>query len=259
MCTLALYFQVFPQYPIVVGANRDEFLARPSSSPTRLWSTPWVYGGKDHLAGGTWLGINESGVVAGILNRQSSDPPDPQCRSRGLLCLDALQFSSASAALQFVMTQPATQYNPLNLLIADPAAAYVVSTSNRSFVVHPLTPGLHLLTNRDPNDPDCPRIAYATQRFLQVSQHFTVNLTPLTNIFAQLHIILSDHDAPREPYHGLCIHLDEYGTRSSTLLAYSHSERRYIYRFAPGPPCRTAYEEVSPPLGELASHPPSTK
>lgn len=259
MCTLALYFHVFPQYPIVVAANRDEFLARPSSPPTQLWSAPWVYGGRDLLAGGTWLGINENGVVAGVLNRQASSPPDPQRRSRGLLCLDALQCPSAIAALQLVVTQPAMQYNPLNLLIADSSTAYVVSTGNGAFAVHHLTPGVHLLTNRDPNDPDCPRIAYTSQRFLQVSRNLVTKPTPVTSIFTQLHTILSDHDAPREPYQGLCIHLDEYGTRSSTLLAYAKSEHRYIYHFAPGPPCRTVYEEVSAPSGALASHPPSTR
>ncbi|MGH7964325.1 MAG: NRDE family protein, partial [Candidatus Binatia bacterium] len=183
MCTLALYFQVFPQYPIVVAANRDEFLARPSSPPTQLWSAPWVYGGKDLLVGGTWLGINESGVVAGILNRQSSGAPDLERRSRGLLCLDALQCPSATTALQCVMTQSATQYNPLNLLIADHTSAYVISTGNGTFfVVHSLTPGLHLLTNRDPNDADCPRITYSSHRFLQVSQDLAAKPTPVANI-----------------------------------------------------------------------------
>jgi len=258
MCTLALYFRVSAQYPIIVAANRDEFLARPSSVPTLLWTAPWVYGGKDLLAGGTWLGINEQGVVAGILNRQASDPPDPQGRSRGLLCLDALQCTSAQAAMQLVTTQSASQYNPLNLLVADHTTAYVISTRNGTFTVHCLTPGLHLLTNRDPNDPDCPRIAHSSQRFLQVSQNLSAISAPLARIFAQLQSVLSDHEAPRDPHRGLCIHLEEYGTHSSTLLAYSSTEHRYIYRFAPGPPCRTVYQEVSLPPGAFASHPPST-
>ena len=84
MCTLALYFQVFPHYPLVVAANRDEFLARPATPPVLLREPPpRAFGGRDLTAGGTWLGIAETGVVAGLLNRRSATPPDTACRSRG--------------------------------------------------------------------------------------------------------------------------------------------------------------------------------
>src|SRR6266850_6639682 len=112
MCTLVLYFQVFPQYPLVIAANRDESLARPSSPPTLLHPTPWIYGGQDLLAGGTWLGINEYGLMAAVLNRRALHPADPHRRSRGLLCLDSLKHTSSSAAQQWISTQSALQYNP---------------------------------------------------------------------------------------------------------------------------------------------------
>jgi hypothetical protein len=66
-------------------------------------------------------------------------------------------------------------------------------------------------------------------------------------------------DSPGDARDGLCLHLDGYGTCSSTLMAYSHEERRYNYYFAPGPPCQTSYKEISLPLATFASHPPSTR
>jgi len=263
MCTLALYFHVFPQHPLVVAANRDESLARPSSAPVQLWPAPWIYGGQDLRAGGTWLGINENGVVAGILNRHTPTPPDPYRRSRGLLCLDALKYPSATAAIQFVRAQPATQYNPFNLLVADHATAYVIHTLNHTLQVHRLTPGVHLLTNLDLNDPECPRIARSFQHFLRVSQECSTTSTSVSDLFARLHPILADHDTPldprtQDPRNSLCLHLAGYGTCSSTLLAYANSEHQYTYRFAPGPPCRTSYTEVPVPPPAFASHPPST-
>jgi uncharacterized protein with NRDE domain len=69
MCTLAIYFKTFADYPIVVAANRDEYLARPALPPTTLAETPHIVGDKDLRASGTWLGINEHGKVAGLLNR----------------------------------------------------------------------------------------------------------------------------------------------------------------------------------------------
>jgi uncharacterized protein with NRDE domain len=264
MCTLALYFHVFPQYPIVVAANRDESLARPSSPPVQLWPSPWIYGGQDLLAGGTWLGVNERGVVAAILNRHTPDPTEPHRRSRGLLCLDALKHTSAATAIQSITAQPAVRYNPFNLLVADPSAAYVVYTLDHTFQVHHLTPGVHLLTNLDLNDPECPRIARSFQRFLRVSQDLSARPTPLSDLCAQLHLLLADHDTPldpraQDPRNGLCVHLAGYGTCSSTVLAYSRSEDRYAYFFAPGPPCHNTYREVPVPSGVLTSHPPSTR
>ena len=258
MCTLALYFQVFPEYPIVVAANRDESLTRPSSAPVQLWPTPWVYGGQDLLAGGTWFGINQCGVVVGILNRQASSPPDPHCRSRGLLCLDALKHDSATAAMQCMMAQSALQYNPFTLVIADHVSAYVVHPRGQTLQSRQLPPGFYLFTNRDPNDLQCPRIARSSQRFLEVGHHLSCAPTLPAELFAQLHPLLSDHAPTTDARDGLCLHLDGYGTCSSTLLAYAHRERRYAYYFAPGPPCRTAYKEVAVPLAGRANHPPST-
>lgn len=264
MCTLALYFHVFSQYPLVVAANRDESLARPSRPPTQLWHAPQVYGGQDVLAGGTWLGINEHGLLAGVLNRHTKQPPDPGRRSRGLLCLDTLKCSSALEALQFIKTQSATSYNPFNLLIADCSTAYVVHSVHDTLQINQLGHGVHLLTNLNLNDPECPRIARSFQHFLQVSKDFSSQPLTLPDLFAKLHRFLADHDTqldPRaqDPRNGLCVHLPGYGTRSSSLLAYSRDARRYTYLFAPGPPCRVSYSEVPVPFGVRANQPPSTK
>src|SRR6266436_5417239 len=106
MCTLAIYFRTFADYPVIIAANRDEYLARPALPPTSLLDEPRVIGGKDLRASGTWLGINEHGLVAGLLNRRNGDSEnDASLRSRGLLCLDALRYSSAPEAARFVERQ----------------------------------------------------------------------------------------------------------------------------------------------------------
>ena len=267
MCTLALYFQVFPDYPLVVAANRDESLNRPSAPPLLLQETPWIFGGKDLLAGGTWLGVNQSGLVAGLLNRHTPEPPDSYRRSRGLLCLDALGSTTAHAAVRFVQAEPAARYNPFNLLVADANDAYVVHTVADTGHVQKLEPGVHLLTNLNLNDPQCPRIAKSFQHFQQVQQMMMGQLTDisfsLSTLFHRLHALLSDHATPldprsTDPRNGLCIHLDGYGTCSSSLLAYSASQRHYIYQFAPGPPCQNTYTDVPLPPAHLANQPPST-
>jgi uncharacterized protein with NRDE domain len=72
VCTLALYFRVVDDYPLVIAANRDEHYDRASMEP-HLWRTnPVILAGKDLLAGGTWLGVNQHGLMAGILNRRAN-------------------------------------------------------------------------------------------------------------------------------------------------------------------------------------------
>src|SRR4051812_4120845 len=125
MCTLAAYVGVSDELPLVVAANRDEFLARPTAEPRGIAHTPWVMAGQDLSAGGTWFGVNEAGMVVGLLNRRRPDGPDPQRRSRGLFCLEALQTRSLADAEAYVRSTTADTYNSYNLLVADRHAAFV--------------------------------------------------------------------------------------------------------------------------------------
>ena len=257
MCTLAVYFRVFPSYPLVVAANRDEYLERPSAPPTLLRDEPpRAFGGLDLVAGGTWLGVNDAGLVAGLLNRRTADAPDPTRRSRGLLCLDALAAPSAAEAASRLNDVPAGRYNPFNLLLADTRGAFVaVQAPEGPPRVSALPPGLHLLTNLDVNDPTCPRIAASHQRFVAAGEALRADADDGAFV-AHLRDVLADHVTaldPRGPG-SLCVHSAEYGTRSSTvLLLGAAAAPRYLH--ADGPPCRTPLVELALPFGSRAPAP----
>src|SRR5215510_9299629 len=121
------------RYPVIIAANRDEHFDRPTA-PSALWSTnPKILAGKDLLAGGTWLGVNEHGLVVGILNRRSSGGPDPinKTRSRGLFCLDLLSLKSAANARVFV----------------DPSEAWIAYNVGQQIKAHKLDKGLHVYSS----------------------------------------------------------------------------------------------------------------
>ena len=260
MCTLVLFFRVFLNYPIVIAANRDEDLSRPSSGPIQLGTSPWIYGGQDLLAGGTWLGVNGEGVAVGVLNRQASVPADPSHRSRGQLCLDALRCHSAESAANTIITQTDYSYNPFNLVIADHISAYVIDNHMQSLHTHQLSPGIHIVTNRAPNDTACSRIARFLPFFDNLSRSPAAHSSSLSELFTIIQDRMAQHaEEQEEARSGLCLHMDGYGTCSSTLLAYSKTNRCYHYLYAPGPPCCTAYQEISLPAAAFANHPPSTK
>jgi uncharacterized protein with NRDE domain len=251
MCTLAIYFKAFADYPIVVAANRDEYLARPALPPVTLDETPHIVGGKDLRASGTWLGINEHGLVAGLLNRRNgTSENDPNLRSRGLLCLDALRCSTAAKAAEFVAGQSGRDYNPFNLLIASREAAFVAYNRWGTLEVVSLTPGVHLLTNLDVDDFECPRISRSRKHFEELGSRADFARDPVARR-GELHRLLADHSTQLDPRSGrpnsLCLHLGDYGTRSSTLIFMGRQPLEVIHFFAAGPPCAASYEPAIVP------------
>src|SRR5258708_16723487 len=114
-------FQVAPDAPLIVAANRDERLDRPAVPMTVLREHgPRIVGGRDELAGGTWLAVNEHGVVAGLTNQPSADGRDPGKRTRGELPLAFTQHASAADAVDAVCaTLDPAAYNPCSMLVPD--------------------------------------------------------------------------------------------------------------------------------------------
>jgi uncharacterized protein with NRDE domain len=247
MCTLAAYVGWTPALPVLVAANRDEFLERPASEPALIAHDPWVMAGQDLSAGGTWFGLNEHGMVAGLLNRRRPAGPDASRRSRGLLCLEILQCASLTAAAALLERIDVDAYNPFNLLVADAHEALVAAPSRHAVRLTRLPPGVHLLTNLDLNDPTCPRIARSSSRFAALVPPVSGDAAELVE---PLRAILADHHTaldPRAPQiDTLCVHRDGYGTRSASIVALPAGGRpRYWH--AAGPPCRTPFVELCVP------------
>jgi hypothetical protein len=92
---------------LLLGANRDESLARPAMPPHVVVRQPRIVAGRDSRAGGTWLGIQDQDMVAALLNRQVPESAEGRWatgaepdRSRGLLCLDALRMNGTDSAAE---------------------------------------------------------------------------------------------------------------------------------------------------------------
>jgi Transport and Golgi organisation 2 len=170
MCTLILLRRPHHDWPVIVGANRDEMVARPWRAPARHWpDRPEVTAGLDELAGGSWLGINDHGVAAGILNRHGSLGPAAGQRSRGELVLEALDHADASAAASALGAIDPRAYRTFNLIIADSADAFWLrhadETGRTAVEVRPIAAGLAMIAAGDLDDPETPRLARYRPRF----------------------------------------------------------------------------------------------
>lgn len=240
MCTLILAHRHFEGTALVVAANRDESLARPAAPP-RLWTDQPVtlIAPEDLQAGGTWMGLNERGLFAGVTNRFAPGP-DPGAlsrdrRSRGLLVLDALAYETAGDAARGLAQLPGEQHNPFHLALADRDEAHLVWSDGHRVVHEQLEPGLHVITERS-------RGAAPSQRVEE--------LESLQPDLSELQGLLCEH---REPtFEGTCVHWHErgYGTRSSALLTLA-TGGQVTLRFTEGPPCSSPWQDSSDLLAQL--------
>ena len=242
MCLLMVMHRGIEGFPIVLAANRDEYYARPSDGPQVLRRSPTAWGGRDARAGGTWLGVNEYGLVVGLTNRRvrENQENDLNRRSRGLLCLDTLQYHYAAEVVECLDREPPDLYNPFNLLLVDHDDAFWVAYEGKP-ETRRLQPGLYFLANGDLNDFETVRIRRA-RRLLQGPKHM-----PLERLLPLLEQVCCDHETGVQDRETICMHREDeqYGTVSSTIMALSTTLHHSVYRYAEHHPCCHPYQDYS--------------
>jgi len=227
VCTLILAWQVFDGTPIAAAANRDEAADRPSRPPGVLDRDPTVVAPQDEEAGGTWLGYNDAGVFVGVTNRRAEVEGE---RSRGLLVRDALARPSAAEAASFVRTELADRESAgFNLVIADADEAGLLEWDGVLRTTH-FEPGVHVVVNEGYNG------AATKAANVQQAAHAMPEMT-VEEWLDRTAEVLGDHELEA------CVHGEDYGTRSSSLVTIADGGGRYW--FADGRPCETEYEVVA--------------
>ena len=219
MCTLVILRRSQHEWPIVIGANRDEMIGRAARPPGRHWpDRAEVVAGLDLLAGGSWLGLNDWGVAAAVLNRHGSLGPEAGLRSRGELVLEALDHADAVAAAAALADLDPAAYRSFNLIVADNRDAFWLRHAATGRIeVHPIEDGLSLIGAGDLNELATPRLALASARFREAPPP-----DPGRAEWSAWQDLLSDDGAPSgmPPEAALRFRTPRgYGTVSSALIA----------------------------------------
>ncbi|MFZ5476777.1 MAG: NRDE family protein [Myxococcota bacterium] len=249
MCLLAVLSRVRPDAPLVVAANRDELLARPTTPMAVLRADPRVLGGRDDLAGGTWLAVNHHGVVAGLTNRPNPSP-DRTRRSRGELPLALAGHRDARSAVEaFRREVRPSDYNAAWLLVGDRHELwYVDLTGGDAPTATELPPGVHVLENR-PLGADSPKAEHVG---IAVAEASSADDLP-----RRLRRVLADHAIPArarlagDPFppietQATCVHAGPYGTRSAAIVVVPATPGPPSYAYTDGPPCASAWHDATP-------------
>jgi len=250
MCTLVILRRPDHPWPVILAANRDEMVDRPWAAPGRHWADrPEVIAGLDRTAGGSWLGLNDHGVVAAILNRRGSLGPAAGKRSRGELVLEALDHADALAAAEALAELNPQAYRSFNMVIADNRDAYWLRNRGtpdaRVIELEPVPDGLSMLTAYDLNDPASPRVARHRADFEAAALP-----DPWTGDWAAWQAILARGEPGSEA--AMTVERGGFQTVCSSLLALpaaglagaGGTPWRPVWLFAPGRPDRTPYAPI---------------
>ena len=243
MCTLIAAFGVFPRWPLVVAANRDEYLDR-ASKPPLLWpeGLPFV-APRDEVAGGTWLGVNARGLFVGVTNRFGA-VRDASRSSRGKLVVEALGEPSARSLQLRLASLPAERFNPFHLFYADAKHAGISWFDGSKLHQQELAAGVHIVTERSLGGDDRARTELIRAEWQKAAgREATID---------SLAHLLRLHAA--DPIGGTCIHAPQlrYGTRSSTIVFLGSSLGTSQLWFADGHPCTSSYASQDALLRRLS-------
>ncbi len=231
MCLIALLFQVHADTPLIMAANREEFYSR-GGEPPRLFDGLAAVGGQDPIRGGTWLGVNSHGLIVAVTNREKRRrPQDPDPPSRGWLVRSLLVHPTAKDAEQQAIEELRTaRYEGCNIVCADCNHAAVLHAGDE-LRIEQLPPGIHVVANRDVNDPFDARVAQVRDWF---GRH------ELPNTQQTLEKLQRLCASPT-----VCFRLDDRGTVSSSILALANRASEAVYLHAQGSPSETAYDDYS--------------
>ena len=246
MCTLVILRRPGHRWPVLIGANRDEMIDRASKPPGRHWpDRPELVAGLDTLAGGSWLGVNDWGVAAAVLNRHGSLGPAPDRRSRGVLVLEALDHADAAAAARALVDLDPEAYRTFNLIIADDRDGFWLRHAGGPRVeIKRLKDGLSMIAAGDIDDLTSRRLELALPAF-----RAWPTPEPDEDDWTGWETLLgSTRMPPNEPATAaMRFRTDGYGTLSSALIALparDEGDRRPIFRFAEWLPRATSWRDA---------------
>ena len=156
MCTLFIHRSKNSDWPILIANNRDEYLSRTFKSPGYHWNNS-IFAGKDISEGGSWLGLNENGVCAAILNRVSNNLKNKNLKSRGKIIIDILKKNTAKSGLKYFKSYFKKNTRFFNLFISDYKNSFWIKYDQNEFKSFVVPYGFSIIDNYGLNDDKSPK------------------------------------------------------------------------------------------------------
>jgi uncharacterized protein with NRDE domain len=243
LCTVIVSRRPGHDWPLIIAANRDEMVSRAWRAPGRHWpDRPEVIAGLDEQAGGSWMGMNDFGVVAAILNRSGTLGSLPGKRSRGELVLDALDHADAASTAAMLADLDPDAYRPFNLIVADNTDCFWLAHRGSGPIrVVAVPEGVSMITEGDLDDHGSSRVDRYLEQFRASA--------PDGLAFDEWARLLTDRAdaAPTSPYDSMSFTRgDGFGTICHSLVALPAPglDIAPVWRFAAATTVPPAWEHI---------------
>lgn len=129
MCLVAVAWRAHARFPLVLAGNRDEFHARPTA-PAAWWEdAAHVLGGRDLVAGGSWLAVSRAGRLAVVVNDPRRPPGPDRTASRGHLVRDFVAGEKPSGRYLDAVAVNESRYAGFLMVLGTPVQLRGFATS----------------------------------------------------------------------------------------------------------------------------------
>lgn len=217
------------------------------SSPTKplsWWEDSDILGGRDEVAGGTWLACTRSGRVAFLTNVRQINS-NSRTKSRGELPVRFLKSVKSPHDFSEQLLKEAGEYNGFNLIVADLCSMTMLCITNQSkdsgMSVTEVSPGIHVLSNATLDTP-WPKSQRLVCSFKQLLDEYGESEIPIGQAAERIMGDLTKEDSnlpgiysPECEYQLSSIFVDtempmgRFGTRSTSSLAVRNSGDTTFY------------------------------
>lgn len=238
MCSIFFAIDRHPDYALVLAANRDEFLDRPTQKMS-WWKAPGsnkqILSGVDLQAGGTWLAIDRGGRWSAVTNIRDFRAPIIGNSSRGVLpkLFVAGEEKGFSLMENLVLAPP--DYSGFNWLVGDAQAHYYLN--NVQYQVEKLKGGIYGLSNAFLDTP-WPKVEFGKKyleqktlsglkdkelinalfSLLSNGQMFPIDALPDTGVAQDMEQALS----------AIRVQLPKYASRVSTVILRDYNGHIFV-------------------------------
>ena len=225
MCLVAVAWRAHDSCPLIVAGNRDEFHERPSA-PAAWWDdVPQVFGGRDLVAGGSWLAVSRSGRFAVVANNPRRPPGPDRPASRGQLVRDFVAGDRPSGRFLDTVQVNEERYAGFCLLAG-------TRVQVRGFIsprgAHPvrwtLPAGVSVISN-SPLESPWPKVAYLENAMRDALSGTGVDREMLFSALSRREPVAVDEGQANAVSRTPFIVGERYGTRATTLVTMDATGR----------------------------------
>lgn len=229
MCLLFLSIDNHPDYKLILAGNRDEFYNRKAAAAQFWDDNENILGGRDLVAGGTWLAMTRQGRLGMVTNYRDPQNIKVKAPSRGHLVSDFLISEDSPEKYLNRVSAKGKMYNGFNLIVGYKNDLWYYS--NYRDGVEKLAPGFYGLSNHL-LETAWPKVARGKERIRPLIEGAVIDpekvLDALYDDYIAEDNVLPATGLPLAQERALSsmfIKMEGYGSRCSTVILIDKADQ----------------------------------